>query len=93
MPSGASGGPPSRWRSTPRITGAPPASLAELVPTYLPVVPIDPWDGKPLRYAAGPPARVWSVGRDGTDDGGKHAADPDDESQPGDFAITIQSPR
>ena len=75
------------------VHGVPPASLAALVPTYLPVAPIDPWDGKPLRYAAGPPARVWSVGRDGKDDGGTPSSDPDDESQPGDIAITVQSTR
>ena len=73
--------------------GAAPATLAALVPAYLPVEPTDPWDGQPLRYEAGPPARVWSVGRDGQDDGGKPLHDPDDESQPGDFVITISPPR
>ncbi len=47
--------------------GTPPASLSELVPAYFPVVPTDPWDGKPLRYA---PGKVWSVGGNGVDDGG-----------------------
>ena len=44
-------------------------SLAELVPDYLAEVPIDPFDGKPLRYA---PSRkiVYSVGADLVDRGG-----------------------
>lgn len=73
--------------------GAAPASLASLVPTYLPVAPTDPWDGQPLRYEAGPSARIWSIGRDGKDDGGAPTSDPDDESQPGDFVITVQLAR
>ncbi len=57
-----------------------PGALADLVPQYLPVVPVDPMrgDGGPLGYAptyappgGGPPSpRVYSVGRDGADDGG-----------------------
>ena len=31
-------------------TGAPPDSLARLVPKYLPEVPADPYDGQPFRY-------------------------------------------
>ena len=57
-----------------------PGALADLVPQYLPAVPVDPMraDGGPLGYAPtyappyGGPAspRVYSVGRDGADDGG-----------------------
>ena len=57
--------------------GSHPASLAELVPDFLPAVPIDPWDGKPLRYAAG---KVWSIGQDGKDDGGT-SPDPDSDDR------------
>lgn len=56
-----------------------PASLEELVPKYLAGVPVDPWDGKALKYrvhAAGQERDGWgytlySVGGDGVDDGGR----------------------
>jgi hypothetical protein len=49
--------------------GAWPERLEGLVPTYLPAVPRDPFDGQPLRYAVrdGSP-RIWSVGPDRKDD-------------------------
>jgi len=53
--------------------GAYPASLQELVPEWLPQVPID-LDGQPLRYALEPRNgryRIWSVGPNGIDDGGR----------------------
>ncbi|MCE7974100.1 MAG: hypothetical protein DYG92_07205 [Leptolyngbya sp. PLA1] len=56
-----------------RETGRWPASLDELVPRYLPSVPSDPFDGKPLRYSPGVGGMspvVYSVGVDGVDDGG-----------------------
>jgi hypothetical protein len=51
-----------------------PASLDELVPSYLPVVPLDPYsDGnQPLQYRAEQDGFVlYSVGMDETDNGGK----------------------
>jgi hypothetical protein len=48
-----------------------PENLQQLVPKYLPSVPIDPYDGRPLRYrklAKG--FKVWSVGGNRKDDGG-----------------------
>lgn len=41
--------------------GGDPASLAALVPTYLPRVPADPFDGKPLAYSGG---SIHSPGKD-----------------------------
>lgn len=61
--------------------GRPPATLTALVPDYLPAVPIDPIDGQPLRYDA-TRAILWSVGDDGTDDGGD-ATPIDSERPPG----------
>jgi hypothetical protein len=58
--------------------GAPPASLKDLVPRYLPSVPDCPWTGKPLGYA---PGKVWSVGVDGVDDGG--TPNPRGDEEPG----------
>ncbi len=46
-----------------------PGSLAELVPNYLPEVPVDAYDGNPLRYHA-ESGKLWSIGKDGVDDGG-----------------------
>jgi len=45
-----------------------PDSLEALVPEYLPELPVDPYDGKPLRYDQ---AKLWSVGGDLKDDGGE----------------------
>lgn len=57
-----------------REHGAWPADLAALVPSHLPRVPLDPFDGMPMRYKAPstPDARplIYSVGADGIDDGG-----------------------
>jgi len=48
-----------------------PATLAELVPEYLPRVPTDYYDHQPLRYRRTDEAYVlYAVGRDGKDDGG-----------------------
>ncbi|RIK62311.1 MAG: hypothetical protein DCC65_17695 [Planctomycetota bacterium] len=49
-----------------------PAHLGELVPEYLDVVPLDPFDEKPIRYVVIPEgARTWSIGEDGEDNGGE----------------------
>ncbi len=55
-----------------RAKGAWPAALRDLVPAYLPEVPPDRYNGKPLGYVLvnGKP-RIYSVGRDRIDDGGK----------------------
>jgi hypothetical protein len=55
-----------------------PATLDDLVPKYLPHVPADPLaaGGKPISYIpTGPRPRVYSVGPNGVDDGGR-AEDP-----------------
>jgi hypothetical protein len=60
-------------------TGSWPKGLDTLVPDYLPAVPADPFDGKPLRLAHLPDGLViYSLGPDRTDDGGKI-----DRSHPG----------
>ncbi len=78
-----------------------PAKLAELVPQYIPEVPMDPFDGQPLRYDA---ARglVYSVGVSLKDNGGskylvKSVPNPDDvdpftdKEQPT-LALELQKP-
>jgi hypothetical protein len=53
-----------------------PESLSVLVPQYLPAVPKDPFDGKPLRYRLDSNGfRLWSIGKDLKDNGGVR---PDD---------------
>jgi hypothetical protein len=49
-----------------------PESLNDLVPKFLESVPIDPFDGKPLKYKKLDPGFViYSIGEDQQDDGGK----------------------
>lgn len=52
--------------------GKPPASLEAIVPQYLPELPVDFVDGKPLRYSLRPDgtALLYSVGENGVDDHG-----------------------
>jgi hypothetical protein len=52
-----------------RVHGGPPERLDQLVPDFLSAVPLDPFDGKPLRYRReGDGWVVWSVGSDMKDD-------------------------
>ncbi|HVF11092.1 MAG TPA: hypothetical protein VNA16_09835 [Abditibacteriaceae bacterium] len=54
-----------------------PAQLSELAPRYLQAVPSDPFAAGPLQYArSGPRYRLWSVGPDGRNDGGRPAENP-----------------
>jgi len=49
-----------------------PENISDIVPAYLPEVPIDPFDGQNIRYrktAGG--FVVYSIGDDGSDDGGR----------------------
>ena len=56
--------------------GAPPRDLRALVPNYIAAVPLDPFGkGAPLRYKTdGKTYKLWSIGPDGRDDGGKPIA-------------------
>jgi hypothetical protein len=59
-----------------------PESLDQLVPKYLDAVPIDPFDGKPLRYKRLDKGyTIYSVGEDGEDNGGvpKSKVQPDEK--------------
>jgi hypothetical protein len=62
-------------------TGRFPSQLSELTPDYLASVPHDPFDGQPLRFRAeGNDILVYSIGRDGKDDGGQNS--PAKSSEP-----------
>ncbi len=66
--------------------GALPASLADLVPEYLPSIPQDPYDGKALKYSAEKKI-LYSVGSDHVDNGGSTG---DDWQKMGDPTFVIQ---
>lgn len=55
-----------------RLSRRYPESLEALVPDLLSEVPVDWFDGKPLRYRLETPTefRLWSIGKDGADDAG-----------------------
>ena len=61
-----------------------PSELAALVPEYLPLLPRDYMDGKPLRYRLGSNGgfQLYSVGQDGKDNGGDPASRPDTSHHP-----------
>jgi len=55
-----------------RQNGSWPPGLEELVPKYLPAVPVDPFTGQSLKFiVADDEFKVYSVGEDGKEDGGK----------------------
>ncbi|HWF18294.1 MAG TPA: hypothetical protein VG754_03460 [Verrucomicrobiae bacterium] len=59
-----------RWRN--QHAGVIPDSLDSLVPVYLPSVPVDPYNGEPLKFRKTSKGYViYSVGPDRQDDGGK----------------------
>ncbi len=61
-------------------TGERPATLTELVPTYLPTLPTDPFspDGATFRYRPhGERGLIYSLGPNGVDDGGVNSEEPD----------------
>ncbi len=71
-----------------RKHGELPAALANLVPEFLPAVPTDPFDGKPLRLIAGSDGLTfYSIGRDQKDDGGT------DRDQSGEPDVVVQVKR
>jgi len=73
-----------------RENGHLPASLDELVPRYLESVPLDDFDGKPMRYSR--KARiVYSVGRDLIDSGGSTGEDSWEMDEPS-FSIGAPVP-
>src|SRR5262249_16200321 len=49
-----------------------PGTLSELVPEFVPEVPADPFDGRPMRLRReGDGVVLYSIGRDRKDDGGR----------------------
>jgi hypothetical protein len=71
-------------------TGDVPGQLEQLVPDYLDAVPIDPFDGQPIRYRRTDPGYVlYSVFEDGQDNGGRSRDDVKrDEPHDWPFVVT-----
>lgn len=60
-------------------TGKVPEQLEELVPLYTKQVPLDPFDGQPIRYRRTAPGYLlYSILEDGQDNGGRQKAGIDD---------------
>ncbi len=59
-----------------------PETLDSLTPRFMPSVPVDPFDLKPLRYKKGTDGsfKLWSVGWNGKDDGGQPDVNDKDEA-------------
>jgi hypothetical protein len=71
-----------RWQLTHR--GLPRTLAVPVKDAGLKAIPIDPFDGQPMRVALlGSPPVVYSVGKDGRDDGGQQ--DSKYDTQPGDL--------
>jgi len=69
--------------------GALPKDLATLAPDYLDQAPIDPFDGRPIRYRRTEPGyRLYSVFKDGQDNDGK-GKDEVDRNNPHDWPFIV----
>ncbi len=69
--------------------GSAPTALSDLAPVYLRVLPVCPASGEPLRYSTAP-LRIWSIGGDGKDDGGRAAPVSADLDADGDFVRDLR---
>lgn len=74
-------------------TGQYPERLEELAPRFLPRPPLDPMNGQPLRYGRTDEGwyRLWSVGLNGRDDGGRMTS-PVDNDREGDWVWPVPVP-
>ena len=71
--------------------GALPKVLDDLAPRYIDKAPIDPFDGEPLRYKLTEPGYiVYSIGEDGTDEGGLEKGKRKDRSDPHDWPFIVE---
>ncbi len=80
-----------RWRLTHQ--GTLPDTLDALGPPLLPAVPVDPYDGKSLRFKRLSEGYVvYSVGEDGRDDGGKERPqkNPHGKKESYDITFTVE---
>lgn len=67
-----------------------PQKLSDLTPAYLPEVPMDPFDGRPLRYKILPKGYlIYSIGQDRKDDGGVNRI-PGKMNSPDDITFRVE---
>ena len=65
-----------------------PATLEDVTPAIQPAVPLDPYSDQPVRYQRPPRGfRVYSVGPDHADDGGKERPKDAAEAEHWDFTV------
>ena len=70
-----------------------PQDLADLVPEFLTAIPVDPFDGQPLRYGrTDRGVVVYSVGEDELDGGGDVARPPKGSRGPPDVGFRLLDP-
>ena len=70
-----------------------PRTLDELCPQFLPKVPTDPYDGKPVRMANREDGiAIYCVGEDGEDNGGETLRLDSSPTQAGDLGIRLWNP-
>jgi hypothetical protein len=68
-----------------------PNALGELSPSILPAVPVDPFDGQPLRYRKQDSGyRLYGIGPDLKDDGGKRLAAGQNEATTTSFDLVFE---
>jgi hypothetical protein len=78
-----------RWRLA--HEGRAPDTLGELTPEFTPTVPMDPFDGLPLRYKRLPRGFIiYSIGADFVDDGGKEARSAPDAEERHDVTFIVE---
>jgi hypothetical protein len=70
-----------------------PETTATLLPAYLKELPIDPYDGKPVRYKRTDKGYVvYCIGRDEKDDGGTEKVPNAPEGAPEDVTFIVERP-
>jgi hypothetical protein len=70
-----------------------PHNLGELVPDYLSALPLDPYDDQPVRFKVeGSRFTVYSVGRDGEDNGGRFGNGRTYGSSPSGYDFDLETP-
>jgi hypothetical protein len=70
-----------------------PENLSLLVPRFMPSVPVDPFDGQPLRYKRLESGYVvYCIGADGKDDGGMERPPKAKEGDPWDITFIVERP-